>query len=101
LMPNTSSAATKLTGPIQSLLISCCRAGLNAWCCAIQSGTLPDELSLLSKGQTGHQGALRIHAHSDAEWLVTLAAVREGMDTGTINGYGERCGITALFIMRR
>jgi 2-isopropylmalate synthase len=77
-------------------------AGADTIClCDTNGGALPGEVcSIFQAVRQGVAVPLGIHAHNDCELAVanTLAAVESGavLLQGTINGYGERCGMANL-----
>jgi len=65
--------------------------------CDTNGGTMPDEVSEITKKMVEHFGIkIGIHAHNDSELGVanSLAAINAGAVhvQGTMNGVGERCG---------
>ena len=71
--------------------------------CDTNGGTMPDEISKITKTAAEHISApIGIHCHDDNGLAVagTLAAVLGGavQVQGTINGIGERCGNTNLCV---
>ncbi len=83
-------------------LSAAAEAGADSIClCDTNGGTLPGEIcSIVQAVRQGIGVPLGIHAHDDCELAVanTLAAVESGVAQvqGTINGYGERCGMANL-----
>ena len=77
-------------------------AGADSIClCDTNGGALPGEVrDIVQAVRQGIGVPLGIHAHNDCELAVanTLAAVESGVVLlqGTINGYGERCGMANL-----
>ena len=86
--------------------LACLTAGAEAgadWLCLCDTngGALPEEVTkAVRAAKKALKTPLGIHAHDDCELAVanTLAAVEAGagMVQGTINGYGERCGMANL-----
>ncbi len=69
--------------------------------CDSLGGTLTTRLAFICAAvRCRFEGVLGIHAHNDAGLAVanTVAAVEEGFShvQGSINGYGERCGVADL-----
>ncbi len=83
-------------------LAAAVEAGADTLClCDTNGGALPGEVhSVVQVVRQRIAVPLGIHAHNDGELAVanTLAAVESGavQVQGTINGYGERCGMTNL-----
>jgi len=86
--------------------LACLRAAAEAGAdyiclCDTNGGALPNDVRRAVQAvQAAVQTPLGIHAHNDCELAVanTLAAVDAGavQVQGTINGYGERCGMANL-----
>ncbi|MBN1459839.1 MAG: citramalate synthase, partial [Armatimonadetes bacterium] len=86
--------------------LTCLRAAADAGAdyiclCDTNGGVLPDQVRrAVEAGRAAVKTPLGIHAHNDCELAVanTLAAIDAGavQIQGTINGYGERCGMANL-----